>query len=116
MECCSASYALTEAPWHTDRVTGRSAARMLVHRRSETVRVVPQGTARLVATTIGVDLGRRQSRLGVARVGPHHVEVEHRDGRVDVVRTRDLDRWARVAILLIGAVARRYIRQRRSNR
>ena len=86
------------------------------YRRSETLRTVPGATVRLIAVTTGVDIGRRPARLRLVHAAPRRVEVERDDGRVDVVRTRDLDRLARVAIVVIGAATTRCLRRRRSNR
>ena len=85
-----------------------------VYRRSEVVRSVPGATVRLVAVTAGVDLGRSGTRFRHVCALPWSVEVESGTGRVELVRTPDLDRLARVAIVVIGVVATAYLRKRRS--
>jgi hypothetical protein len=85
-----------------------------VHRRSETALTVAGARVRLVAASTTVDVGRRHLRIRLAHAGPREVEVERENGRVEVVRTRDLDLLLRTAIVAIGAVATRRLRNRRS--
>lgn len=86
-----------------------------VRRQTEVVCTVPGATVRLTAVTTGVEVRQRVARFQLVHAAPHHVEMTCDDGRVDVVRTRDLDLVTRIAIVAFGAVVVRQLGRRRSN-
>jgi hypothetical protein len=88
-----------------------------VHERHGMSVAVPGATVRLAAASYGVTaLTRRGGGFALLHAGPSHVAVERDDGRRDVARVHDLDRAARMAIVVAGSLAVRAARRRRRQR
>ena len=90
---------------------------MAVVRHEDGTRLEIDGaTVQLVAGVTGVEAAARRGGLAYVYAGPRRVEVQHDDGRLDTARVRDLDRWARCAMVTVGAVAFAVGRRRRRKR
>ena len=111
--------------WSPKRVRRASTARVenarvaMVQRGESTVGpvAVDGRTITLVARTHGFHVGRRRFGALGLRARPTHIEILDEEGRHQVVRIRDVESTAMVAIILAGAgyvLAVRALRRRRS--
>jgi len=88
----------------------------VVRRHSEATVTFPDGRARLVASTAGLEITSPFGSMSFAHTGPRYVEVEHADGRVVTVRVRDVDRLARAGLVGVAAFTMVAVRRMRSRR